>query len=235
LRPFLYFFFIVTNFIFFSNEMKIKKGGFYLILVVVAVGVAGISVSAAAEVFDVGRFYIGVGGHQQLGLGRGRVHKVVLVRFDAVLVSRRSVIIVSGSVRPRCVFIVVVNVLVLQLRFFRVGQLHDAAEAGAVVAKTARRGLGHAAKTCRVAEVVRAEVGRERFSQGGKVALLAAGAAEAASAAETTGWLGKSSGVRGLWKVIVTAKQIEKNYMILWFFFNFFNTFQLLFVRCSIL
>jgi len=181
---------------------------------VVAVDVAGIAISAAAEVFDVGRFDVRVSGHQQLGLGRGGVHKVVFVRFDAVLVAR-GIIIVSGPVRPSCVLVVFVNVLVLQLRFFRVGQLHDAAEAGAVVAETARRGLGDAAEACRVAEVVRAEVGRERLSQGGKVALLAAGAAKAASAAaKATTWLGKSSGVRGLWKVIITAKQIKRNNVI---------------------
>jgi hypothetical protein len=177
--------------------------------VLAAVDVAGIAVPAAAEVFDVGRFDVGVGGHQQLGLGRGRVHKVVLVRFDAVLVARG--VIVSPEWR-RCV-VVVVDVLVLQLRFFRAVEVHvhDAAEAGAVVAETARRGPGDAARARRVAVELGAEVGRKRPPQVGKVALLAAGAAEAASAtAETTGWLGKSSGVRGLWKVIVTAEQIDK-------------------------
>lgn len=171
--------------------------------------------------FDVGRFDVGVRGHQQLGLGRGGVHEIVLVRF--ALLRPPSV-----SEPGRVVFcIVVVDVLILQRRLLGVVQFHDAAETGAVEAEAAartRRGLRGAGLA---AEVLGAEVGRERSLQRGEVALLAAVAAEIATAeiaaetgaAKATGRLGKSGVSRAhqrrggrLWKIVVTVRANFKNY-----------------------
>jgi len=85
---------------------------FSYVFIFVAVDIAGISVSTAAQMLDIGWFDVDVGGHQQFGLNRG-VLEIVLVGFLVATVEAAS---------SEWNLVVVIFEMVV-MRFFHVMQL----------------------------------------------------------------------------------------------------------------